>query len=105
MTSHVHVKRKLAVAALHGGKLLGRARRGQRNRFNDRQVKLLGGVVDIEANNVALRVEVDDETLHDLPGFNARDILQFDVEAVGFRIEASLPKVTRRRRGRARRLP
>ena len=47
-------------------------------------------MVDIEADNIALGVEINDETLHDLPGFNARGALQLDIEAVGFWILVKL---------------
>jgi hypothetical protein len=40
-------------------------------------------VLDIEADHVAIAVEVDDEALDDLPRLGPGSALQLDVEAVG----------------------
>src|SRR5207249_2240946 len=63
-----------------------RAGRRQGDRLDLGEVELAGGVVDIEADDIALCVEIDDEPFNDFPCLDARAALQLDVETVRLRI-------------------
>src|SRR3954471_7002007 len=69
---------------------LRRGRRRKRDGLDLRQVKLVRRVLDIEADHVAIGVEIDDQTLDDLARLGARRAVQLDIEAVRFRIIAKL---------------
>src|SRR6266404_2696783 len=69
---------------------LRRAHRRQRNRFDPGKVEPRRRVIDIEADHVAIGVEVDVETFDNLPRLRARRALQLDIEAVCLRIVMQL---------------
>src|SRR5208283_2458528 len=60
--------------------------RRQGDRLERRQIEAPRRAVDIEADDVAGRVEVDVKSRGDLARLGARSGFQFDVEAVRFRI-------------------
>src|SRR5262249_33533729 len=69
---------------------LRRARRRKGNRLDLGQVELAGGMTDVEPNDFAVGIEVDDETRDDLSGLRARRALEFDIKAVRLRIVVQL---------------
>jgi hypothetical protein len=46
-------------------------------------------MVDVEADDVPLDVEVDDKAIDDLAALRARRAFQLDIEAVGLRVNAA----------------
>src|SRR5690348_8870535 len=54
-------------------------------------------MVDIKADDIAVRVQVDVKTFDDFPGLGAGDALQLDVEAVRLRIVMQLHGVPSRK--------
>ena len=69
---------------------LGRARRRQRDRLDLGQIELAGSAIDVEADDVAVGVKIDDQPLDNLSGLGAGRVGQFDVEAVGLGIVVQL---------------
>src|SRR4051794_16800098 len=63
-----------------------RARRRKRNRLDPGKVELARRMIDIEADHVAVGVEINVETFDNLPRLRARRALQLDIEAVRLRI-------------------
>src|SRR3984893_13851853 len=64
-------------------------RRGCRwkgNRLDLGQVELAGGMVDIKPDDIAVGVEVDNETFNDLSCLNAGGALELDIKTIGLRI-------------------
>src|SRR3569833_2001907 len=53
--------------------------RRQPNSFNFRQIDLARGVVDVEADNLALLVMIDIEAEHDFPRLDAGNVLKLDI--------------------------
>ena len=43
-------------------------------------------MVDVEADYIALRIEIDHETLDDFARLRPRRLVQFDIEALDFRV-------------------
>jgi hypothetical protein len=60
---------------------LGGGLRRQRDGFDLGEVELARGIVDVEADDVPLGVEVDDKAFDDLTRLRARRALQLDIEA------------------------
>src|SRR3954454_46478 len=69
---------------------LRRARRRKRNRLDPGKVELARRMIDIEADHVAVGVEINVETFDNLPRLRARRALQLDIEAVRLRIVMQL---------------
>jgi len=65
---------------------LRRAGRRKGNRLDLGKVELAGGAVDVEPDDIALCVQIDDEAFDDLPRLDAWGAFQFDVKAVRLRI-------------------
>src|ERR1700674_4429549 len=58
------------------------AGRWKRNRLYLGQVELAGGVIDIEPDDIALCVEIDDEAFDNLPRLDTWGALELDIETV-----------------------
>src|SRR5262245_14294003 len=54
-------------------------------------------MIDIEPDNFAVGIEVDDETRDDLSGLRARRALEFDIKTVRFRIVVQLHRSSSRK--------
>jgi hypothetical protein len=75
----------------------------QCHRFERGQVEPLGSKVNVEADDLAPLVEVDDDAVGYLARLGARGRLELDIEAVRLRVinEASLRLVLEVHRGRS----
>jgi hypothetical protein len=58
----------------------------QGNRLDPGQVELAGSVVDVEPDDIALGVEIDDEAFDNLPRLDPWCALQLDIKTVCLRI-------------------
>ena len=56
---------------------------GEIDRFDLGKIEVLGGVVDVEADDEALGIEVDDEARGYFSRLDAGSAAELDVEAVG----------------------
>ena len=52
-------------------------------------------MINVESDNLAFGIKIDNKSLHDLPGFCAGRTLQFDIEAIRLGIIVQLHHVLR----------
>ena len=67
-----------------------RGQGGDGDGFEGLEVEFLRGVVDVNADDVAFRVEVDDQAVGDFARVGAGPGIEVDIQGVGFRIVVEL---------------
>src|SRR5262249_25633311 len=81
----------------HGAGSLRCARRRKGDRLDFGQVELARGMIDVEPDDVAVGVEIDDESRDNLARFGARHVLQLDIKAIRLRVIMQLHRSSSRK--------
>lgn len=57
---------------------------GQRKNIDRLQVQLLGGSIDVDSDNVAVTIDINDDSIGNLSGFDTWLLTKVDIKRIGF---------------------